>query len=158
MPHSVIAFFCDDIRAEASGQHTIIGLLPDNIAVPRVPITIPKLAIFTRVQLDAAKPPTQIQVSLKNCSGTDMPAMPQWDTEVIAKGLAGAKEHQSPIFGLIGTVIIAPFVINALGHITCSVSIDGEVYVAGILNVILDERPNASSRPSQSAPDTPATS
>jgi hypothetical protein len=50
---NVVAFFCEDIREERMGSETLIGILPDNIAVSSVPGMMPKLCVYVRTNFDS---------------------------------------------------------------------------------------------------------
>jgi hypothetical protein len=38
--------FCDDIREEVQGMHSLVGIYPDNVNVPVVPRMMPKLGLY----------------------------------------------------------------------------------------------------------------
>jgi hypothetical protein len=54
MSFSAVPIFCEDIREEVSGLYTIVGALPDQMALPQrleglsPPIIVPKLACLIR--------------------------------------------------------------------------------------------------------------
>jgi hypothetical protein len=47
IPDLQASFACEDVRVEASGSHTIIGII-NGIAAPSVPIRVLKFCIWTR--------------------------------------------------------------------------------------------------------------
>src|SRR5688572_15722901 len=65
-----IGFFCEDIRDEKSGQDTLIGILPDHLAVPAFPGMLPKLGIYVRIHLSLDANPKIIRVKLKQPDAT----------------------------------------------------------------------------------------
>lgn len=150
MPNSVIAIFCEDIRQELGGQHTLVGVLPDNIAVPNLPGAMPKLGIYVRAQIERNHVPDEITVNFKNSDGTQIP-IPTWDKATIEKGNADATINSLPTFGLILTAVLSPFSFPAAGPVMLSVTIDGVTYLAGLLNIILVS-PTVSEPPASQSP------
>ena len=45
---------CEDIRDERSGTETLVGVLPDNVAIRGPRGVMPKLAVYLRIQIDDA--------------------------------------------------------------------------------------------------------
>jgi hypothetical protein len=158
MPNSFVTLFCEDIRLEHSGQHTIVGVLPDNVAVPALPALFPKLGIYVRGQLEVTSGvPRDISVSIKAANGADIPLptpLPTWDSATISQGHMDAQNKGLPTYGLILTAVIAPFPVSSAGTFIMSVTVDGVSYTAGILNIMLTA-PTSSSQPSGLAPPSP---
>src|SRR3954452_971566 len=96
-PVSVVAFFCEDIREEKSGQDIIIGVFPDNLNLtPSGPsegagtTVITKLGLYVRLHFDVNDtPPRQISARLVNADGTDI-QLPGWTPEIIKKAFSDA--------------------------------------------------------------------
>ena len=150
---AVIGIFCEDIRDEASGQQTLVGILPDNVVLPRLPGILPKLGIYIRVHLDPEGPrPSKLTAFLEHPKGrrVDLPA---WKTETIAKGFDDAVANGVPIVGLILKVTIGQFEIDEAGIIVAKVNIDGNDYMAANLRALFDFSA-ASAKPALQQPST----
>lgn len=48
---SGFALFCEDIRDEAGGSDSLIGVMPQGIIVPTFPFTAHKIGIYARLQV-----------------------------------------------------------------------------------------------------------
>jgi hypothetical protein len=147
MPDSVVALFCEDVRPELSGQHTLIGILPDNLEVPSVPGLMPKLGVYVRAVIEANHVPKQTAVRLTNTDGSSIPVA-QWNPTIIQQGVNEASSRGLPVYGLISTAIVGPFRVPQAGLIQVTVDIDGTQYVAGVLSVMI----SASASQPQPAP------
>jgi hypothetical protein len=132
---SFVGLFCEDIREEKSGQDTIIGVFPDNFAVTSVPVLIPKLALYIRLNFDAPNLPTNIslQLTMDNKEDISLGNMP---LEIIEKGKTEADTNEMPFVGLIFKGIIAPFQIQSFGKIMAIVTVDGKDNICGALNIV----------------------
>ncbi|WP_315775098.1 MULTISPECIES: DUF6941 family protein [unclassified Bradyrhizobium] len=49
---SAFALFCEDVRKEAAGRTTIIGMMGDTIHVPDFPSVFPRVTCYFRVKFD----------------------------------------------------------------------------------------------------------
>lgn len=49
-----VGLFCEDIREEARSLHTLIGVMPGNMRVPRIPGAFARLGMYVRVHVEAA--------------------------------------------------------------------------------------------------------
>jgi len=49
---SITAFFCEDIRQEKQQIVSLIGVLPENVNVPKIPGALPKLGLYVRANID----------------------------------------------------------------------------------------------------------
>src|SRR5204863_1010 len=94
-PLSAIGIFCEDIREEKSGQVTLVGILPDNVVMPRIPPEIaeknpsarpiiPRIALYVRVHVgaDEAMQPLRLKLILPNDSEMEIGTI---DTDLITK-------------------------------------------------------------------------
>lgn len=61
---NVIAYFAESVRAETSGQHTFIGVFDDILELPKLPGTLPSLAIHLTLATLVSDPfiPMKFQV------------------------------------------------------------------------------------------------
>jgi hypothetical protein len=133
-PFSFIGIFCEDIRDEVAGTHTLVGVLPDNINIGGVPGILGKLGVYIRIQLDENAHPKTLKARIKIPGGTIFEFA---DLEpLIATAKAQAKEKGTPFTGLIAKGTFTPLPIPMLGRIEAIVEIDGTEYVCGVLNLI----------------------
>jgi hypothetical protein len=134
---AAIALFCDDIREEKAGTVSVIGIYPDNINVPKVPLALPKCGIYTRISFPVEEePPKTIALSLAYADGTEV-SLTMLDTELIQKARSESQAKGAPKAGLISTSLLAPFAIKKEGRINVIARIDDEDVVCGTLNVQL---------------------
>jgi hypothetical protein len=134
---AVIALFCDDIREEKIGTVSVIGIYPDNINVPKVPLALPKCGIYTRISFPVNnEPPERIALLLVHADGTEVP-LTILNTELIKKARSEAQAKGAPKAGLISTALLVPFEIKKEGRINVIAKIDDEDVVCGTLNVQL---------------------
>lgn len=140
---NVIGIFCEDIREEISGLHTIVGIMPDGINLPAPPESgsgqkalIPKIGIYIRLSFSTEEtPPESIVASVRlPGSGTPLPLgeMPKVD---LNRAFADANAKKAPILGVIFKAIISPLRIEGTGPSTLHVSVDGKDHLCGILNI-----------------------
>ena len=128
--------FCDDLREEKSGMDTLVGVHPDNINVPSFPFSFPKIAIYTRINLDAADSPGDISIVISVPNEDDV-LLSTLDTEMITNAQTKSKKDGSAMVGLISKAIAANFTVPAPGQVKITVKIKGKKYVGGVLNVKL---------------------
>jgi hypothetical protein len=138
-PFSAIAIFCEDIREETSGTHTLVGVLPDNIVVGAVPGMLPKLGIYVRIRMDVDATPKTMTARMK------IPGGQLFEIANFAKLIASAKEqavsNEASFVGFIAKGTLTPLPIPEVGTIEAIVEVDGTDYVCGILKLI--QRPDA---------------
>jgi hypothetical protein len=136
-PFSFVGLFCEDLREEISGTHTIVGVLPDNIVVGSVPGMLPKLGIYIRIQVDMDIIPRTLNARMR------IPGGQIFELANFAELIAPAKEQAAakgtPFAGLLAKGTFTPLPISELGRIEAIVEIDGTEYVCGVLNLIQPE-------------------
>lgn len=134
LSRSVVTLFCDDVREEKSGKDTLIGVHPDNINVPSFPFSFPKMAIYTRINIDVADSPGEISIIISVPNQDDV-LLSTLDTKTITDGQTQAKKDGSPMVGLIIRVTGTNFIVPAPGQVKLTAKIKGKKYVGGVLNV-----------------------
>jgi hypothetical protein len=133
-PISVLSLFCDDIREEKRGSDILVGILPDNVNVPKIPFSFPKMAIYTRINLDPECDPGELSVTVRSPSGVALFAA-TLDANVVQKAITEAKASGSPIAGLINRTISMNWHVKEPGRVTVIVTAHGKEYLAGALNL-----------------------
>jgi hypothetical protein len=147
-PFSFIGIFCEDIREEVGGTHTVVGVLPDNVNIGRLPGMLPKLGVYIRIHLDKEANPKTLKARMKVPGGTIF--------EIADFGeLIGPTKEQTeatnvPFAGLVAKSTFTPLPINQIGRIEAIVEVDGTEYICGVLNLVQPEA--AAKTSSASAP------
>ena len=149
-PISVIAFFCEDVREETSGTHTIVGVFPDNLNIGATPGMLAKLGIYVRMQMSFEAHPQKVIVRVKVPGGLNL-ELGKFDS-VIEEAKTAAKNIGMPFFGLIAKGTVSPLPIPTPGQIEAVVEIDGREHVCGVLNLIQSPAPT----PASNEPSPPA--
>jgi hypothetical protein len=131
---SVVGLFCEDIREEKTGADTIIGVLPDNLNVPKLPAFLPKLCLYVRIHVNSSFDPGPISVHLAMPDGSVI-AKIDLEPELVRTTLKTSQTAKAPIAGFISKFILSPFQIVAPGRIQAVANVDGGSYVCGALYV-----------------------
>jgi hypothetical protein len=149
-PFSIIAFFCEDVREETSGTHTIVGVLPDNLNIGATPGMLPKLGVYVRIQMPLDANPQKIVVRIKVPGELNL-ELAKFDS-LIEEAKTNARNIDMPFFGLIAKGTLSPLPIAAPGRIEAIVEIDGREHICGALNLIQSPGPT----PASNEPSPPA--
>ena len=131
---SIVALFCSDIREERGGTETIVGVFPDNLRIPKVPGVFPKMCVYVRThirpELDVGAFFTRIIMP----GGKEL-SRSEAKTQMVDEIREKARVKGAPYAGFISKFVVAPFRITEAGRIQAVVTIGGEDYVAGALNL-----------------------
>ena len=146
MVHNCVGIFCEDIREETSGTHTIIGVMPDNImlatpanaeAGPGAALIFPRLGIYLRVNLDPSHKPTGPITARASIPGLGNQALGELTPADIEKAYADSAVHNFPVVGIIFKAVMSPVQIREAGIATAFVTIEGQEILAAMLNIQL---------------------
>jgi hypothetical protein len=152
MPASfVIGLFCDDVRDEVSGAHTIVGVYPDNIALPQVSVMLPKLTLYVRSLLDPASEPGAINVALIFPNGESKNVL-EIDPATTKKACDDARAAGTPYAGIISKVVMLNFTVVQAGRVVAVAKIEGRDQVCAALNFTVDS--TSSTAPEQPSPQS----
>src|SRR5690349_2972183 len=113
---SAITIFCEDIREESAGTHTLIGIMPDNIAVQAAPFTFPKISVYTRILLSTDFDPAPMEIVLSRDSEKER-KLAVIDAELPRMAIEQSKETGSSICGMISKLGVSPFQLLTEGRI-----------------------------------------
>lgn len=134
-PVIALGIFCEDIREEAAGTITLVGVLSDNIGVPSVPGVMPQIAVYVRTVFDIDTRPEEYSVRLE-VPWHEQPLFTQLTSEAeIANALDAARNEGAPSYGLLTYAKLNPFPIQAAGRALVIIRIDGIDIIAGHLNI-----------------------
>lgn len=159
MTISVVGFFCEDIRQEASGQVSIVGILPDNITVPPQPkdtaLVLPKLGLYVRLRFGLDDDLGIISLDLVFPDG-ERRRHSEIPEELITRAKKQAREQGLPTAGLFHQSVFEGFHTSKAGLFYCVACFNGNEIVCAILNTIEATIPTSSQQPSaQSQPSAP---
>lgn len=130
-----LAFFCEDIREELQGTHSLVGLLPDNIEVPGFPSGISNLALYLRVNFSPTdQEPDSVDVFMDR--GTEgRLLMSSLDPALFKKARQEALEKESPLAGVISKIRFGPLEFGEPGRITIVVKTSDEEIPCATLRI-----------------------
>lgn len=137
LPIAVSAIFCEDIRTEAGEQNTIIGTIPDNMAVDQIPGNLPKLCVYIRTTFDPGIPLRDYSVRLMYGEDREV-ARVEIPAAVIDRSISDTTRQGSPLANIITRIIAMPFVIDRAGQLQIIARNAGEDYIVGSLNVSVE--------------------
>lgn len=128
---SVVAMFCEDIRDELRGTHSLIGILPDNMEIPAIPGILGRLSLYARIQIEESVLVKSLRLSMQ-VPGQDVILGNDLDAAAIRelrKGTIG------PFSTILTRIVVAPLPINVSGRIKAILTVDGEDEIVGYLNI-----------------------
>ena len=134
---SFVGIFCEDVREEVGGTHTIVGVLPNSVNIGGLPGMLPKLGAYIRIHLDKEANPTSLKARIKIPGGTVF-EMADF-AELLGLTKDQAKANNLPFSGLIAKGTFSPLPITQVGRIEAIVEMDGTEYICGVLNLIPPE-------------------
>ncbi len=159
---SAFAFFCEDVRREASGKETLIGVAPDIMRFSKFPARVRRIQIYYRIRFEVGKKYDQVITPVLEWDGkpvdSEEPNHP-FPLDLIQKSLDDAITRDAPYITAGGRIILRePFPIQKPGRMLAFLKIGDQRLLCGALTFI--ERPIPSSASllpsSQSQPDAPA--
>lgn len=142
MAHNCVGLFCEDIREESSGTHTIVGVMPDNLNLAGSPVDradatvlFPKFGVYLRVNLDASLHPSASIKARLALPGTPDILLGEVSIEMIKIAFSDAKAKKFPIVGLIFKAVFSPLQLKESGIACLYAKIDEEDFVGAVLNM-----------------------
>jgi hypothetical protein len=141
MTFSCVGLFCEDIREETAGSHTIIGVMPDNIMLARPnaeadgALVFPKMGIYVRLNLDLSykpKGPIAARASFPAAPDISLGAI---GLEDIIRAKNTVAEKGLPFVGIIFKSVISPLQIPEEGQAKVYVKLDDKEIMAAALNL-----------------------
>jgi hypothetical protein len=155
MNWSAVGLFCEDVRDEAHSRHTLLGVLPDNMDVPKFPGTLNKLGVYVRVHIDATADVGPLEVRIK-VFDNDEQVLGGFDAESIKKQQEIARGNQTPTAGFIISAVAGRIPIARPGRINLIAQVGEESIVCGSLRLFTSSSSSDPAQPaSQSAPASP---
>jgi hypothetical protein len=139
-----ITLFCDDVRDETAGTVTLVGIAPDNINVPKMPASLAKLAIYTRIAVPSDLDPVALQMVFRSPEG-DETELGAFSAEFVEATCEQAREAGNPIAGFVTTGVAAPFTVRAPGRWLGILRAGSTEIITGGVNFDLQPEASASS-------------
>lgn len=112
-------FFCDDIRQEADGRRTFVGVYSWEGVVPKFPHIFPKICLFVEIDLRNGDDLSKAEVVIVD-DDKEMARLPASDTEPIPKGkgkLVGFEVTMSPVVVTKPETMIAKIEVGGMSHV-----------------------------------------
>lgn len=128
------ALFCESIREEKSGQDTIVGILPDNIAVPSFPGIFASLSVYVRITFEPTEKPASLAIELLNVDDTQLADL-IFDQSLIDNATSDTLKEGNPFVSLIGRMGVGNIPIPAPGRMRLYSVLSGERRLIAALNV-----------------------
>lgn len=138
---NAVALFCDDIREEKAGTHTLVGIYNDNVGVPTIPGGLPKLGIYVRVTFPIDIKPSEMKILFIPPVG-DPQVLSIIDEAMISKSIADTKMQSGIISTIYSIALAVPFSVPQEGRFLVKLETGGESRVIGSLNFILAQGPD----------------
>ena len=129
----VLGVFCDDVREEASGMHTLVGVYPDNLNVPPLPVALAKLALYVRVAVDPHIDVLPMFLWLVPDKGEEK-QVNAIDPELVRRAQKEARERGTPIATIMCRIIMAPFPIMDYGRVKAALRTGDDEIICASLN------------------------
>ena len=131
---SAMALFCEDIREEQSGVHTLIGIYPDNINVRRLPLMLSKFCIYVRVSIGVNEQVDKVQI-LTELPGQAPELVSTTELEEIEEAKRVVASKGSPTITMISKIVATPFIVSTTGRLNVTVKMKRQEYLAAFINI-----------------------
>lgn len=135
---SAIALFCEDIRREERKTETLVGILPDRIAIPVFPAAFPKLGVYVRINLFNYDKPPSVLVRLMNGDETELHRYTV-DPNTVEDAIRESREMDVDYAGIISRTLRVPFEMQKATLIRAMVTVDDTEQLAGAMRIIKAE-------------------
>jgi hypothetical protein len=137
-----VGVFCEDIREEVSGTHTIIGVMPDNIVMAAAAnsdagghLLFPRLGIYVRINLDPSYKLDQPISAMVSIPGMADLKLGEMGIEGLEKAFAESAEKKNPLVGIIFKGTVSPVQLTESGLAKATVTINGKEILCAVLNI-----------------------
>lgn len=131
---AALGVFCEDIREEVRGTDTIVGVLPDNVAVPQIPFAFPKIAIYTRLMIPVDYNPGPMNLVLRHADGSEVP-LAQVDPALVEEGKVEARGQAKPFAGIVLRAAMGGLAVPAQGVMMAILREGDREHQCALLNV-----------------------
>ena len=117
--------------------------MPDNIRITKMPALLSRLALYIRIQSPVDDPPPYVFVRVETPGGEliELGGVP---LEEITKAVERARQDGTPYIGLILKAFLNNVSIETPGRFSAIARLGDKEYLAGTLNVKIEEEPPTS--------------
>jgi hypothetical protein len=129
-----VGLFCEDIRQERNGQ-SLMAIWPDNLHVPAVPSTLPRIAVFIRIHVDPLADVGSISAVLRLFDGSEN-SIGGFTEENVKDTQKVSRDSDLPWAGFMLSAVAFGFPINSTGKLFLIVRVGDEEVVCGTLNIV----------------------
>lgn len=133
---SVITIFCEDVRQEKTGSEILIGVMPANVNLTKIPGNFAKLAIYTRIAFLVEFNPGPIEIVISTPWDGEK-TLTILDEAFVSKAISDANASNGPLVGLISRAVSAPFSVPAAGQVKIYAKFGDRKILGGSLNLSL---------------------
>lgn len=131
-----MSIFCEDIRGEKSGQDTIIGIYPDNVAVEVLPFIFPKIGVYIRIRVAVDFQVTPLSVFIHHeGSPRDPDRLTVIDESFIKKSIAQSRAQGTSVTYLISRAHFQLLKVDGPVRLVVTVGSDKHSVESGSLNI-----------------------
>ena len=136
---SAFAFFCEDVRREASGKETLIGVMADIMQFAAYPAQVRRLQVYFRIRFAVGKKYNQIIMPMLELDGKEVEASSPnepFPLDMIERSLASAGKRKLPYITAAGRVrVTEPFPVQGPGQMRAILNVAGERMLCGVLTL-----------------------
>lgn len=136
MTVNAVSLFCEDVRQEANGQEIIIGIFKDKLFVNILPGMLPKLSVYTRINIPNDLDIQNLGVYLVSSIGENI-VENKIDMGLIKSNKNIAIESGTPYTGITSRVTLSPFSVEEPKSLIVNVVADLQTIVSGVLHIEL---------------------
>ena len=133
-----MAIFCEDIRQDTNGSHSLIGILGENMSVPHFPGMMPKLGLYVRILFHERIPSTPFSLFLHKPNG-DRDELVTIERDFVERIFDEAAQTNNAPTTILSQLIASPFAVEAAGRHWIELAWDGGTLDIGGLNFVLQE-------------------
>ena len=152
---NAVGVFCDDFREEARNLHSVMGIYPDNINVPKIPGTFARLGMYLRIHVKVDANIGEFGIFLRLPDGREE-TLEGFGAEFIRAEVDKARADGRPTAGFIWQTVAQGLTITEPGTIQLLVRMGGEETIAAVLRVALNPSVStASPPPASQSPNAP---
>jgi hypothetical protein len=143
-----IGFFCEDIRQETNGVETIIGVMPDNVAVEGAGI-MPKLGMYVRIHVTPDIDVQGISASVDFFDGEHRQLIGAFSRDQIETEKENARNSGSSLIGFIIRGLLTPFPVPHLGPVRLKAKVGEEEIICGGIKFVAAIATSSNAPPQQ---------
>ncbi len=109
---AIVGMFCEDIREDAGGLHTLVNLYPDAVTLPSFPNVLGSLGFYVRTSFDSQLALEPIDIVLR-MPGQDDVLLTSIDAKIIQQAKAEARREELPFATIISMALASDFPVEA---------------------------------------------